>query len=226
MTGTNDNRTELNKYGTRSVEVVYLLRNKIKCGYCGSPISAECGTAKNGQKIRYYKCLGRKHQSGCKKAQARKEILEKYVLDNDRVISAENVQRMGEVIALRAIKTVIVRGGKNLHNLYKGLLRDINRSNDDMGRFSDGYDIAQETMLFLCQNMGKRLDDVYVTKTGRKITIKQACFSVADRYLAKNFVSPMLNTISLKEQIATKPEQYSTTSKRTIMPLLTGLYLK
>ena len=68
-------KTETNKYGTRSVEVVYLLRNKIKCGYCGSPISAECGTAKNGQKIRYYKCLGRKHQSGCKKSQVRKEIL-------------------------------------------------------------------------------------------------------------------------------------------------------
>ncbi|MCI6947151.1 MAG: zinc ribbon domain-containing protein, partial [Clostridiales bacterium] len=75
-------KTEQNKYGSRSVEVVYLLRNKIKCGYCGSPISAECGTAKNGEKKRYYKCLGRKDQSGCKKSQVRKEILEKYVLDN------------------------------------------------------------------------------------------------------------------------------------------------
>ena len=52
----------------------------------------------------------------------------KGILDNDRVISAENVQRMGEVIALCAVKTVIVRGGKDLHNLYKGLLRDINRT--------------------------------------------------------------------------------------------------
>ena len=130
----------------------------------------------------------------------------KGILDNDIVISAENIQKMGEVIALCAIKTVIVRGGKDLHNLYKGLLRDINRSNDDMSRYSDGYEIAQEAMLFLCQHMGKKLDDVYVTKTGKKITIKQACFSVADRYLAKNFVSPMLNTTSLNEQIATEPE--------------------
>ena len=131
---------------------------------------------------------------------------QKGVLDNDRVISAENVQCMGEVIALCAIKTVIVRGGKDLHNLYKGLLHDVNRSENDMSRYSDGYDIAQEAMLFLCQHMGKKLDDVYVTKTGRKITIKQACFSVVDRYLAKNFVSPMLNTTSLNEQIATEPE--------------------
>lgn len=131
---------------------------------------------------------------------------QKGILDNDRVISAENVQRMGEVIALCAIKTVIVRGGKDLHNLYKGLLRDINRAGDDMSRYSDGYEIAQEAMLFLCQHMGKRLDDAYHTKTGRKITIKQACFSVADRYLAKNHVATMLNTISLKEQITTEPE--------------------
>lgn len=131
---------------------------------------------------------------------------QKGVLDNDRVISAENVQRMGEVIALCAIKTVIVRGGKDLHNLYKGLLHDVNRSENDMSRYSDGYEIAQEAMLFLCQHMGKRLDDVYVTKTGRKITIKQACFSAADRYLAKNYVNPMLNTTSLNEQIATEPE--------------------
>ena len=131
---------------------------------------------------------------------------QKGILDNDRVISAENVQCMGEVIALCAIKTVIVRGGKDLHNLYKGLLRDVNRSENDMSRYSDGYEIAQEAMLFLCQHMGKRLDDIYVTKTGRKITIKQACFSVADRYLAKNYVSPMLNTTSLNEQIMTEPE--------------------
>lgn len=131
---------------------------------------------------------------------------QKGILDNDRVITAENVQRMGEVIALCVVKTVMVRGGKDLHNLYKGLLRDINRSNDTTIYYSDGYDIAQEAMLFLCQQMGKRLDDVYYTKTGRKITIKQACFSVADGYLAKNYVAPMLNTTSLNEQIMTEPE--------------------
>ena len=149
--------------------------------------------------------------------------LNKGILDNDMVISAENVQRMGEVIALCAIKTVIVRGGKDLHNLYKGMLRDINRADNDMSRYSNGYEIAQEAMLFLCQHMGKRLDDVYYTKTGRKIIIKQACFSVADRYLAKNYVAPMLNTISLNERITAEPEkQYSETSRKTIIQPLTG----
>lgn len=71
-----------NYYGKRSTEVVYLLRHKMVCGYCGSPVSAECGTAKNGEKKRYYKCLGRKNGNGCQKSQARKDVLENYVLEN------------------------------------------------------------------------------------------------------------------------------------------------
>ena len=72
-----------NKYGKRSIKVVYLLRNKLKCGYCGRPISAETGTARNGEVIRYYKCLGRKKdRNGCNKAMIRKDELEQLVIDN------------------------------------------------------------------------------------------------------------------------------------------------
>ena len=69
-----------NKYGKRSIEVVYLLRHKLKCGYCGQPISAECGTSKTGAKKRYYKCFGRKNHNGCKKSMIRKDYLENLIL--------------------------------------------------------------------------------------------------------------------------------------------------
>lgn len=74
-------KTNQNKYGKRGVEVVYLLRNKLKCGYCGEPISAECGTTSQGKKRRYYKCLGKKrHTTNCNKQTIRKEILEDLVV--------------------------------------------------------------------------------------------------------------------------------------------------
>ena len=76
------NKIDLNKYGKRSTELVYLLRHKLKCGYCGMPISAECGTAKDGSKRHYYKCLGRKRNNGCTKSSVRKETFENFVLDN------------------------------------------------------------------------------------------------------------------------------------------------
>ena len=74
-------KTSQNHYGKRSIEVVYLLRNKLKCGYCGEPISAECGTTSQGKKRRYYKCLGKKrHTTNCNKQTVRKEILEDLVI--------------------------------------------------------------------------------------------------------------------------------------------------
>ncbi len=128
------------------------------------------------------------------------------ILDNDSVISAENIQKIGEVIALTCIKTVIVRSGKDLHYLYKGLLRDMNRSKDDLSPFSNAYDIAQEAMLFLCQHIGKKLGDICITKYGKATTIRTACFRCADNYLEKQYTRHVMNTISLDECITAELE--------------------
>ena len=70
------------KKGKRSLKTTYLLRHKLICGYCGRPISAETGTAKNGEVFRYYKCLGRKQdKNGCQKSVVRKECLEELVIN-------------------------------------------------------------------------------------------------------------------------------------------------
>ena len=151
---------------------------------------------------------------------------QKGILDNERVISAENIQRMGEAIALCCIKTVIARSGKDLHYLYKGLLRDMNRSKDDYTPFSNAYDIAQEAILFLCQHIGEKLGDNCITKYGKVVTIKSACYRCADNYLQKQYKRHLSNTISLDERITAEPEQYSTANRKTIIPPLTGLYLK
>lgn len=75
-------KVDKNKFGKRSVKVEYLLRNKLICGYCGKPISADTGTARNGEVRRYYKCIGRKkYNNGCQKTQVRKEDLEECVVN-------------------------------------------------------------------------------------------------------------------------------------------------
>ena len=78
-------KEQANLYGKRSVQVNYLLRHKLRCGYCGRSVNAECGTSQNGQKKYYYKCLGRKHRL-CTKSPIRKEVLEELVLS--KIISA------------------------------------------------------------------------------------------------------------------------------------------
>lgn len=150
----------------------------------------------------------------------------KGILDNDVVISTENIQKMGEVIALTCIKTVIVRSGKDLHYLYKGLLRDINRSKDDYSPFSNAYDIAQEAMLFLCQHIGEKLGDDCTTKYGKVVTIKSACYRCADNYLQKQYTRYMANTISLDERITSESETTLDDEQKNDYTVVDGLISK
>ena len=70
------------QHGKNSIEVTYLLRNKLKCGYCGQSIIGECGTAKNGERKYYYKCRGRKMKlNDCKKSAMSKDDLEHLIID-------------------------------------------------------------------------------------------------------------------------------------------------
>ena len=74
-------RIEENHYGKHDDSVNYLLRNRFKCGICGSTIASESGTARNGNIQRYYKCSGRKKMSICKQKPIRKEVIEQLIID-------------------------------------------------------------------------------------------------------------------------------------------------
>ena len=123
----------------------------------------------------------------------------KRILDDDVVITKSNIQRIGEIIAIAVIKTVMCRSGKNLYWLYDGLIQDCKRKADVNHIYSDGYDIAQTAMLFLCEHIGKQLGDTYITARGKAITIKQACFRFADRYLDKQYTRNLMRTTVIDE---------------------------
>ena len=150
----------------------------------------------------------------------------KGILDNDVVISAENIQKIGEVIALTCIKTVIVRAGKDLNHLYVRLIDDINHCKNSTRPFSDAYDIAQEAMLFLCEHIGKKLGDGYTTKYGKTITIRSACFRHTDRYLDKQYTRHITNAVSLDERIASEPVKTLDDEQKNDYTAVDGLIAK
>ena len=135
-------------------------------------------------------------------AQVKIVAKKKCILDDDVVITTDNIKKIGELIALLTIRTVMCRSGKDLYRLYDGLIKDCNKSNDSLAEYSDGYDIAQTAMLFLCEHIGKRLGDNYTTTRGNVISIKQACFRFADRYLDKQFTHHLTYTTTITDSIA------------------------
>ena len=125
-----------------------------------------------------------------------------YILDDDVVITVDNIKKIGELIALLTIRTVMCRSDKDLYRLYDGLIKDCNKSNDSLAEYSDGYDIAQTAMLFLCEHIGKRLGGNYTTTRGNVISIKQACFRFTDRYLDKQYTRHLAHTTAINDSIA------------------------
>lgn len=103
----------------------------------------------------------------------------KNELREDEIISPDNVMRIGERIACKALKTVLAHSYNNrLVKLYLGLVTDMSSIKNPEHIFSDGYDFAQEAACFLCNYLGKPLNEVcaYDVK-GRLATINKACFS-------------------------------------------------
>ena len=123
---------EKNRNGKRSVQVDYLLRHKMKCGYCGMPISAECGTSKTGEKKYYYKCLGKKkYRNGCQQDPIRKDVLENYVVSH--IVSA----LMDEAIVDTLVDTLYDRQSRQMEeqaavNLLTKELRQVEHSLDNI----------------------------------------------------------------------------------------------
>lgn len=75
-------KCDRNKCNHHSTKVVYLLKNKLKCGYCGRPVTADVAN-KNGKTFYYYKCSTRKRRiENCTLETIRKDVLENAVLDH------------------------------------------------------------------------------------------------------------------------------------------------
>ena len=129
----------MNKYGKTSVKQEYLLKGKLKCGYCGLSINAENGTSRNGERKYYYKCWGRKHGTKCKKEAIQKDLLETIILDEitQQINDKQNVQ-------------VIVQGLMDL----QAKLNKENTALSNLLQTKRQVDTALQNILNFCRTVG------------------------------------------------------------------------
>lgn len=109
-------------------------------------------------------------------------------VNNAEIITAENVQTMGERIAVRALKTCYQKGGQPfIYTLYCGLIADITENKKTGAPLSDGYDIAQTACAYLCEYIGKTLQDTttdgQTDKDGNPVDVLRGCFRAVNHYI-------------------------------------------
>lgn len=113
--------------------------------------------------------------------------IKKFVsLKDETIITEENVQILGERIAVYAVQSAKQFAYGSLNNLYKGLIRDINYDLTLTQHFTDGYDIAQEAICYLCNFIGHKLGEVCIPNIHNGIdSIKLGCYKHLYNYLRK-----------------------------------------
>lgn len=117
-------KIENNKFGKHKRDVVYLLKNKLKCGFCGHSVNSDSGTARNGKIIRYYKCSGKKMKKECELKTIKKEILEDIIIE-----AIINSLKTNELI-LEISKKVIERNKKLLDD--NATLKILNQEQEEI----------------------------------------------------------------------------------------------
>ena len=101
-----------------------------------------------------------------------------HLIDNT-VITQENILGLGKAIALKAVKGSLRYAYGNIDYLHRDIINDLYH-HSTMDNYSDGFDIVQETICFLCNYLGYRLGD----KCG-EMTIRLACFKKMYAFIRK-----------------------------------------
>jgi len=119
-----------------------------------------------------------------------KELEKLGSLDDNIVITEDNIEKLSKIIALGAVKNIkryAFSATKQMEDLHKQLQYDIcYRRNSEP--YSNGYDLVQEASCFLCNFIGRKLGEVCIkskTRINKIDSIRFACFKTLFAYLRK-----------------------------------------
>ena len=181
-----------NKYGKHTNENVFLLRFKIKCGYCGNSVGSDTGTSGNGSVIRYYKCAGRKIYKNCDNVPIKKEVLENIVLDtiNKVMKTPKIIEYLAEKI-MEAHKKRVAED--SMQKYLEENLRDTEKAISNLISCMEQGIVSNSTkqrLLELEERKEKLQNDLISEKIKNKIEVSQ-----------KSIIEYMRSAISKKPQL-------------------------
>ena len=120
------------------------------------------------------------------KTNAQEDYKKTFEIYNE-TITVDNVKRMGELIALSTLRFIALHVGGHFEHIYRSLMKNVFNQKEKEHVISDGYDYAQDAVLFLCKFIGKNPKDTYaIDKNGKRITIWLACAKYVSKRITKD----------------------------------------
>lgn len=118
------------KVGRKPEIDFYTLSGKLFCGECGSPMTGDSGTSRNGEKHYYYTCAKRKNEKACKKKSEKKEEIEILICQETmaNILTDENISKIAKIVVAKQEEE---RNTSERKNIEKALA-DIEREYDKL----------------------------------------------------------------------------------------------
>lgn len=84
----------------RKAKVEYLLSGKAFCGICGHPMVGTGGTSRSKKIYHYYKCSQRKHPYRCPKQNEKKEVIERFVVEQTLkfILTPDQIEKISKAV--------------------------------------------------------------------------------------------------------------------------------
>ena len=145
----------------------------------------------------------------------------KSILDNETVITIDNITTMSNAFAIQALKTIrkyAYSSTEFIDRLYKSLMKDIHY-HKLFDNYSSAYDLVQEASCHLSKYLGRKLGEIcQISKTriGKLDSIRTACFKSIYAYIRKEMKhtsdldnEEVLEFVLSNEQLDKEPIDYS-----------------
>ncbi|MBQ9635812.1 MAG: recombinase family protein [Acidaminococcaceae bacterium] len=87
---------------TRKAKVKYLLSGKAYCGICGEPMVGVGGTSRSKKLYHYYRCSQRKYPVHCPKKNERKDIVERFVVEQtlQHILTPDQMKHIAKAVVI------------------------------------------------------------------------------------------------------------------------------
>lgn len=115
-------------------KVEYMLQGKGFCGHCGNTLIGESGRGSKGATYNYYTCSARKRRRTCKKANERKDDLERYIVTQtvDYVLSPGMIAKIAQAVVSQYEKEFSASKVAELERLVSRLDQDMRNLVDSL----------------------------------------------------------------------------------------------
>jgi len=161
--------------------VEYLLRGKAYCGCCGTRIIGDCGRSRNGEMHHYYACSKKKKESACVKANERKDILERYVVEQTcmYVLDSSRIAVIAEAVVAEYKKEFNDEKLKEYERRAGKLEREANSCVDS---------IVSTDSIAVKRRLEKKLEELEMQKTDVEIDISKLRIASGIQYTKEQVI--------------------------------------